>query len=334
MHGHAGRAAMGPPAREDPPLAAVVLAEDPVFHIDGFARVRGPLDGFPDAAPVFGMHRGLEARHVDGDVRRVPEEGAGPFRCPEEAGGVIQGPESRLGEVRRQAQALLGVAKTLDHVPPLEGAGEHPAEQAESRDVHVRPLALLVHGLKGDQVTEAFTGLDREEQGRPGLHPGQGPAVVVPLGREIRQPRHAEGPALHEDGLARHREERRQVDARRHTRDALAVGSQAHQDRLLVGTDRQQRAAVSPEERPDTIQRAFDGGLEQFRRSGEERRGRVGDQRLELETASELLLNGPLIVPRRHGEELYRRVTRRSTARRSLGRPGAFLEDDFSGSTP
>ena len=71
-----------PPTGGNPPHAAIAREDDPVFHVDGLARARGPLDGSPNEIPVVGMHRGLETLHGDDLVRRVPEDRPSPARWP------------------------------------------------------------------------------------------------------------------------------------------------------------------------------------------------------------------------------------------------------------
>ena len=77
----AGGAEAGPPARGDPADAAVGREDDPVLQSDRLAVACGVLDGLPNEAPVLGMDRRLEALHLDGLVRRVPEDRAAPLEA-------------------------------------------------------------------------------------------------------------------------------------------------------------------------------------------------------------------------------------------------------------
>ena len=108
----------------DPPHAAIGRVDDPVHHVDGFAGPRRPLEGIPDGAPVVGMDRRLEARHVDHFIRRIPEERPSPLRRPDDAGADVEGPEPRLGGVRRQGQALLALPQVQVVAPAGERVGE------------------------------------------------------------------------------------------------------------------------------------------------------------------------------------------------------------------
>ena len=144
----AGGVELGPRAGGDPPDAAIAGEDDPVLHVDGFARTRGPLRWLPDEVPVVGMDRRLETLQGDDLVRRVPEDRASPLRGPEDARAVVQGPEPRLGGVRRQGQALLALPQAQLVAPPGERVGEDLRDQLQPLHERVRPVALRPQGVE------------------------------------------------------------------------------------------------------------------------------------------------------------------------------------------
>jgi hypothetical protein len=193
------------------------------------------------------------------------------------------------GEVGARCQASLGLAESGDHLVPLQGADEQLAEYAEAFRGRVGPLALLVHGVEDDQVTNRVTGLDREQQAGANPHLLPVRPLCARFGRKVRQARDANGHAFDERLPSSPRKKLRQVDVRRNVRDPVRVGRQAQVHESLVGPDRQESAAIGPEELPDAIQGALDGTIDLLRRRRHELGRGVGDQRLELEPVLEVV---------------------------------------------
>ena len=219
------------------------------------------------------MHRGHEALHVDGRVGRVPEERPSPLREPEDPRPVVEYPQSRLGGVRRKAHPRLGLAQLGENRLALERTDDHLAENAKAPYEHVRPLAVLVHRIEDDQVTDDPPGLDRDHQGGPDRQLDPAVALGLRFGRKIVDPRDANRPTLGEQRPVQPREHACQVDPRGHLRDFFPIRRDADTDGLTVGADRQQRAPVGAEEDPDPPEHMLHGTVEVAGR-GREQRGR------------------------------------------------------------
>ena len=158
----------------DPPHAAIGRGDDPVHHVDGFAGPRRPLEGIPDGAPVVGMDRRLETRHVEDFVRRIPEQRPSPLRRPEGAGAVVEGPEPRLGGVRRQGQALLALPQAQVVAPAGERVAEDLRDELQPLHQRVRPVALGPQGVEGQRADRRLASQrEREGQVRPEPSGGQ-----------------------------------------------------------------------------------------------------------------------------------------------------------------
>ena len=138
-------------------------------------------------------------------------------------------------------------------------------------------------------MTDDPPDLVRERQGGPDRHLYPLLGFDVRLGRKVGYRRDTDRHTLHEQRVRRPWKQLRQVVVRRYALDAIGVGRQADVHDLPVGTDRQQGTAVDLEEVPETLQGSLDRMIELFRRDREERGGRVGDQRLELETVLEAI---------------------------------------------
>ena len=164
---------LGPPTGSDPPHATVARDDDPVLHVDGVARTRGPLDGAPNEIPVVGMDRGLETLHADDLVRRIPEDRPSPLRGPEDAGAVVQSPEPRLGGVRRQAQPRLTLPQAqLVGALASQRVGEDLRDQLQPLHQRVRPVALRPQGIEA-QGADGRRASHREREGQIRLDPEQ-----------------------------------------------------------------------------------------------------------------------------------------------------------------
>jgi hypothetical protein len=261
----------------------------PVVQLSAHVQDPGAVVGMQMLEPVVhGLEALLPFLGDPADVAKTVVDEGGAFYQVDlvegEAGEVGSRGHARLAPVNR----LPGLAESGDHLLPVQRADEQLAEHAEALRGRVGPLALFVHGVEDDQVTNHVTGLDRKQQAGANPHLRPVRPLCARLERKVRQARDANGHAFDERLPSSPWEQLHQVDVRRHVRDPVRVGRQAYVHELLISPDRQEGAAIGPEELPDAIQGALDGTIDLPRRCRHERGGGVGDQRLELEPVLEV----------------------------------------------
>ena len=265
----------------DPPQAAIGRVDDPVHHVEGLAGPRGPLECFPDRAPVVGMDRCLEARHVERFVRRIPEERASPLRRPEDASAEVEGPESRLGGVYGQGQALLALPQ--DQIVAFSGerVREDLCDQLQLVDELVRPLNRCPHRVEAEN-TGGRRAAQREWKHQRGLD--EEALGVRPVDCSLRRKLLERGEG-HRDAclhlLADPGEVLRKYDCgtRRATFREVDMGE--HEEFTLVGRPFPERREIHAERLADAAQRVVDRAVHVAGRQIDEPRRERCEQRVE-----------------------------------------------------
>ena len=81
-----------PPAGRDPSLATIAKP-DPIFQVQGFTRLQGPIEAPLNEIPIVGMNGCLETRHADDFPGKIPKECPSLIGDPKDLRLVIQLPE-------------------------------------------------------------------------------------------------------------------------------------------------------------------------------------------------------------------------------------------------
>lgn len=112
------------------------------------AGINGVVDDLLDQAEILRMNRLFEPCHVHDQIRRITKNLPRPLGDPERLGIPVQDPHAGFRGLGGEAQAQQAFTTRLIRAFAGQRVGENLGDHLQTRDLLIRPRALLARGIQ------------------------------------------------------------------------------------------------------------------------------------------------------------------------------------------